>query len=109
VLVQIYESDRAKPRVTSHGLARRSFASYPDDKESNTIKTLEAYSPEDRAFVEYVEHLRRQPPHLGFPRKSFMDQAIEQGVGPIDWDEIDTILQTSDDDENVVEHVAASR
>ena len=56
------------------------------------IKPLDEYSPDDRAFVEYVEHLRRQPPRPGFPRKSFMEQAIEQGVGPINVAEIKAIL-----------------
>jgi hypothetical protein len=41
------------------------------------IKPLEEYSPEDRAFVEYVESLRRIPP-----------QPIGQDVGPINWDEV---------------------
>lgn len=56
------------------------------------IKPFEEYSPEDRAFLEYVESLRKQPPRPGFPRKSFSEQAEEQGIGPLDWDEIRVIL-----------------
>jgi hypothetical protein len=44
------------------------------------IKPLEEYSPEDRAFVEYVQQLRRQPP-----------QPWPDPV-PLNWDEIDAIL-----------------
>ena len=56
------------------------------------IKPLDEYSPEDRAFVEYVEQLRRQSPSPGFPRKSFAEQAREQGVGPVNAAEIRGIL-----------------
>ena len=59
------------------------------------IKPLDEYSPEDRAFVEYVEYLRRQPPHPSFPRKSFDDLAREQGVGPINVAELKAILRGS--------------
>lgn len=44
------------------------------------IKPLEEYSPEDRAFVEYVQKLRSQPPQ---PRRD---------PGPIDWDEVNALL-----------------
>jgi hypothetical protein len=72
------------------------------------IKPLEEYSPEDRAFVEYVEHLRRQSPRPGFRRRSFTEQAEEQGIGPLNWEEIDAILRDADD-ETVDEPVLASR
>ena len=47
------------------------------------IKPLDEYSPEDRAFVEYVEQLRRQS-----PRKS----VILRDAGPINAAEIRAIL-----------------
>lgn len=56
------------------------------------IKPLEEYSPEDRAFLEYVESLRQQPPRPGCRRRSFRQQAEEQGIGPLNWDEIRAIL-----------------
>jgi len=30
-----------------------------DDKESKMIKPLQEYSPEDRAFVEFVQRMQR--------------------------------------------------
>ena len=44
--------------------------------------------PEEMSFQEYVEYLRKQPPHAGFPRKTFEELCIERGVGPIDKAEI---------------------
>ena len=69
------------------------------------IKLLEEYSPEDRAFLEYVESLRKQPPRPGFRRKSFRQQAEEQGIGPLNWDELRSILVDVplDDDDVAVE------
>lgn len=32
-----------------------------EDKESHMIKPLDEYSPEDRAFVEYVQKIRSEP------------------------------------------------
>jgi hypothetical protein len=44
------------------------------------IKPLEEYSPEDRAFVEYVQKIRSQPP------KPWPDP------GPMNWEEINAFL-----------------
>jgi len=44
------------------------------------IKLLEDYSPEDRAFVEFVQRMRSQPPQP--PRDP----------GPLNWEEINAIL-----------------
>ena len=44
------------------------------------IKPLEEYSPEDRAFVEYVQKIRSQPPKP------------PHDPGPLNWDEINAIL-----------------
>ena len=63
------------------------------------IKPLDEYSPEDRAFVEYVQRLRKEPARPGFPRKSFAEQAREQGVGPINVAEIRAILAEPEDGE----------
>ena len=52
------------------------------------IKPLEEYSPEDRAFVEYVQNLRRtpaKPPH---------------DPGPLNWEEINAILDSIPPDEH---------
>lgn len=69
------------------------------------IKPLEEYSPEDRAFLEYVESLRKQPPRPGWPRKSFREQAEEQGIGPINWNEVRAMLADVpwDDDDIALE------
>ena len=45
------------------------------------IKPLEEYSPEDRAFVEFVQNLRSQP------RKPWPNP------GPLNWEEINVILK----------------
>lgn len=44
------------------------------------IKPLEEYSPEDRAFVEYVEKIRSQPPKP------------PHDPGPLNWEEINAFL-----------------
>jgi len=44
------------------------------------IKPLEEYSPEDRAFVEFVRKIRSQPP------KPWPDP------GPLNWEEINAFL-----------------
>jgi hypothetical protein len=44
------------------------------------IKPLDEYSPEERAFVEYVQKLRSQPPKP------------PHDPGPLNWDEIHAIL-----------------
>ena len=44
------------------------------------IKLLEDYSPEGRAFVEFVQRMRSQPPQP--PRDP----------GPLNWEEINAIL-----------------
>jgi hypothetical protein len=55
---------------------------------------------EDKAFLEYVEYLRRQPPRQGFPRKTITDLAIEYGVGPINAEEIMAIVRGSSRDDS---------
>ncbi len=61
------------------------------------IKPLEEYSPEDRAFVEYVQRIRSQPPkHLHDP-------------GPLNWDEINAILDSVPQDEEEDEDERAFR
>jgi hypothetical protein len=53
------------------------------------IKPLEEYSPEDRAFVEYVQKIRSQPPQP------------QRDPGPLNWDEINVILDSVNwDDED---------
>ena len=44
------------------------------------IKPLQEYSPEDRAFVEFVQRMRSQPPQP--PHEP----------GPLNWEEINAIL-----------------
>lgn len=44
------------------------------------IKPLEEYSPEDRAFVESVQELRRQPPKP------------PNDPGPFNWKEVEALL-----------------
>ena len=51
-----------------------------DDKESKMIKPMEEYSPEDRAFVEFVQKMRSQPPQP------------PHDPGPLNWKEINAIL-----------------
>lgn len=66
------------------------------------IKPLEEYLPEDRAFLEYVESLRKQPPRPGCPRKSFREQAEEQGIRPVNWNEVlASLVDVPFDDEDV--------
>jgi hypothetical protein len=55
--------------------------------------SVSGLSPGARAFLEYVEHLRQQPPHPGFPQKSFADQCKEQGIKPIDKNELMEIVR----------------
>jgi hypothetical protein len=78
-------------RVTREGIS----LSILKDKESTMIKPLDQYSPEDRAFLEYVERLRKQPPLPGFPRKTITELGVEQGVGPIDKAVMVAILRGS--------------
>jgi len=52
------------------------------------IKPLEEYSPEDRAFVEYVQEIRSQPPQP------------QRDPGPLNWDEINAILDSVNWDED---------
>jgi hypothetical protein len=54
------------------------------------IKPLEEYSPEDRAFVEYVQKIRSQPPRP------------QHDPGPLNWEEINAILDSipPEDDED---------
>ena len=49
----------------------------------------------NKEFLEYVEHLRRQPPRPGFPRKTITELCIEQGVGPINAAELMAIARGS--------------
>jgi hypothetical protein len=65
------------------GIAHR----FKQDKESHMIKPLEEYSPEDRAFVEYVQKIRSQPPKP------------PHDPGPLNWDEINAILDSVNWDE----------
>jgi hypothetical protein len=51
------------------------------------IKPLDEYSPEDRAFVEYVQKIRSQPPKP--PRDP----------GPLDWGKINVMLDAVNWDE----------
>ena len=51
-----------------------------DDKESNMIKPMEEYSPEDRAFVEFVQKMRSQAPQ---PQRE---------PQPMNWEEVNAIL-----------------
>ncbi len=47
------------------------------------------WSPEaDASFLEYLEHLRKQPLRPGFPRKTLAELAQEQGVKPINKEEL---------------------
>jgi hypothetical protein len=54
------------------------------------IRPLDEYSPEDRAFVEYVEQLRRQSPRSCL---------ILHDAGPINVAEIKAILAEPDEAE----------
>lgn len=51
------------------------------------IKPLEEYSPEDRAFVEYVQKIRSQPPKP------------PHDPGPLDWAKINAMLDAVNWDE----------
>jgi hypothetical protein len=51
------------------------------------IKPLDEYSPEDRAFVEYCQQIRSQPPQP------------PHDPGPLNWDEITPMLEAIDWDE----------
>jgi hypothetical protein len=44
------------------------------------IKPMDEYSPEDRAFVEFVQRMRSQPPQP------------QNDPGPLNWEEINSIL-----------------
>lgn len=44
------------------------------------------YRPE--TLAELIERLRREPPRPGFPNKTIEELMAEQGVGPIDFDEL---------------------
>lgn len=46
------------------------------------IKPMEEYSPEDRAFVEFVQKMRSQPPQ---PQRE---------PQPMNWEEINAILDS---------------
>ncbi len=47
----------------------------------------------DAAFRAYLQHLRAQPPQPGFPRKTLSDLAKEQGVKPIDKEELRELIR----------------
>lgn len=40
--------------------------------------------PDELSLTEFIEQLRRTPPRKGFPRKTFEELMVEQGVGPVD-------------------------
>jgi hypothetical protein len=64
------------------------------------IKPLDEYSPEDRAFVEYVEKIRSQPPRP------------PHDPGPLDWKEIRARLEQinwDDEDEEPAFRFAPSK
>ena len=42
----------------------------------------------DEAFLSFVESVRRRPPRKGLPHKTFAELATEQGVGPIDIEDL---------------------
>jgi hypothetical protein len=51
-----------------------------EDKESTVIKPLEEYTPDERAFVEWVQQLRSQPPEP------------PNNPGPFNWEEVQAII-----------------
>ena len=61
------------------------------------IKPLDGYSPEDRAFVEYVQTLRSHPPRPPYD------------PGPLNWDEINPMLDSVDWDDGELEEERAFR
>ena len=45
-------------------------------------------SDSDAAFLRFVERLRRTAPRKGMPHKTFAELAAEQGVGPVDIEDL---------------------
>jgi hypothetical protein len=43
---------------------------------------------EPMSIAEYIQYLRNRPPRPGFPRKTLEEICAEQGVGPINPDEL---------------------
>jgi len=64
------------------------------------IKPWDEYTPEERKFIEWVESVRNRPPRPGFPRKTLAQMAEEQGVGPINADELRAIAWEPDEDDD---------
>jgi hypothetical protein len=60
-----------------------------EDKESNMIKPLDEYSPEDRAFVEYVQKIRSQPPKPPHDPGPFDAKEVRAMLAQINWDDED--------------------
>jgi len=63
------------------------------------IKPLDEYTPDERAFVEYVQELRRRPPRPQPP------------PGPIDWEEMSAIADEvpQEDRDALVETIRAAK
>jgi hypothetical protein len=63
------------------------------------IKPLEEYTPEERAFVEYVQDLRSQPPKP------------PHDPGPFNWEEVKAILAEipQKDRDELVEEIQRQR
>jgi len=59
------------------------------------IKPWDEYTPEERKFVEWVESVRNRPPRPGFVRKTLAQMAEEQGVGPINPEELEAIVRAA--------------
>lgn len=56
---------------------------------TNSTSNAPAEEPDDEfSLTEFIEWLRRSPPHKGFPRKTLDEIIAEQGVGPIDIDQL---------------------
>jgi len=51
------------------------------------IKPLDEYSPEDRAFAEYVQKIRSQPPKPPHDPGPFDWKKIRARLAQIRWDE----------------------
>jgi hypothetical protein len=75
----------AASNIRAHD-AGRNPALTLDDKESTMIKPLEEYSPEERAFVEFVQRMRSQPPKA------------PHDPGPFNYEEVRDLLGRPEDE-----------